>query len=263
MKLSTDVGAIIVGAFPTAFTLFCLAAFLVPIWTCVHLSNDPNVKYWMGGRFLAATAWLPVLYIASHVVHTMKGGPVKSAIMACVCGSCVILALAAQLALRDADRLIADFSAEECSSSAGKTALQWQWREAQTFFDNCASTWAAQHAVSVEEAKRQVRITECAGYTEEATKAARRGSWDYLQGLEERYHCSGWCEEAPSMWSSGLTQDACSPAVALVLRSNVRWTAVQVVLYSAVVFVLSSVSLMSVLPVLKRSAAGSASSRQA
>eukprot|EP00429_Kryptoperidinium_foliaceum_P067096 CAMPEP_0176051814 /NCGR_PEP_ID=MMETSP0120_2-20121206/25761_1 /TAXON_ID=160619 /ORGANISM="Kryptoperidinium foliaceum, Strain CCMP 1326" /LENGTH=471 /DNA_ID=CAMNT_0017385255 /DNA_START=56 /DNA_END=1471 /DNA_ORIENTATION=- len=248
----------IAGFFPTAFTLFCLVAFLVPIWTCVHLSHDENVRYWIGGRLLALTGWLPVVYIVSHVIHTMRGMPVKGAVIACICGSCLLLALAAQLTLREADVISADLTAQECDISSRKYALQEQWREAEAFFDNCASTWASSHGLSVQEAKATIRITDCPGYAAEAANRTRGDGWQYLQFLEGRYHCAGWCEEAQAMWTLGATRDPCSIAVALVMRSNVRWTAVQVVFYSVVVFALASVGLLSVLPAIKRSATSGA-----
>lgn len=254
MKFShaKDSRAIFALHFPTAFTLFCLSAFLVPIWTLVHLSQDENVRRWLGGGALATAAWLPVLYAVSHVLHHLRGTPVRMAVIFSLCGSSLFLLLVSNASLRDSGSIGAALATQDCFGLVEKQELELQWQEAQSFFAGCAASMASGQNLSKSVVMARARITDCPGYAVEAGKSERGGSWGYLQFLEERYHCSGWCQESEPVWSFGPHQDSCSEAVALVLLTKVRWTSLQVLVYSVAMFGLTSVVLILGTPMLGR-----------
>lgn len=236
------------SAFPTMFTLLCLAAFIVPIWTTFHIGQDENVRRWIG-RHIALAAWpLPLLYLGTHLLHVYRGAPVKIAVIACLEGSCVLLLVVANCVLVDAYRLGSAFSVRDCYSFQGKQELELEWQQASAYYANCTAELAQLQQLPLADAVAQYRIEDCPEYA--AAAGPHKVSWSYLQFLEERYSCAGWCEEHDAIWTRGHTQDACSAAVANVLLGKVQWSMLQVVSYSAMMFLLLCAGLVVGVPLL-------------
>jgi len=233
--------------FPALFTFFCLATFSMPIWITYHLGEDENVKQWISTKvWLVLFLFIP--YALAHVVHSIKGHPVRLVLMTCLIGSSVILLMISDYVLLKAYSLANAFYAQDCDTFAGKRMMEEEWQQARVFYASCVAKKASALNMPFAKAVTQYRIQSCPGYDEEV--AGVHPAWKYLDFLEEQYHCSGWCQEAEPIWTFASTSDSCGSAVADVMFHKIRWSAMQVVLYMILVVGFVSTTLITVGPIL-------------
>lgn len=251
VKSPADALPLLASSFPSAFTLLCLSAFAIPTRNMFHIGQDENVRWWIGSGFLLAAAWiLPVLYAVTHLVHLARGRPMKLAVVVCLVGSCIFLAVVSDALLKDATRLSRSLLSEDCSSFGRKQELEVQLQEARSFFNECVDSSSEKHASGPRVAAASLRITDCPGYA--GAEVGRSGGWSYLRFLEERYRCSGWCSEQDALWTSEKTEGHCSAVVAGIMSGKVRWTAMQTHVYSLAMLVLAIPMLLAAPPRLAR-----------
>lgn len=229
------------------FSFFCLATFSMPIWITYHIGNDENVKQWISTK-IWCVLFLFIPYAVAHVIHHVKGHPVRLVLVTCLVGSSIVLLLIGDYVLLVAYKKGNAFSAQDCFTFPGKRALEKDWQEARTFYANCAAKKASSFNITFTQAVMQFRIESCPGYDDMV--ATTHPDWKYLGFLEDSYRCSGWCQEGEPMWTFAQTSDSCSSAVADVMFNKIQWSTMQVVLYTIVVLGFVSTTLITIGPLL-------------
>jgi len=224
----------VASAFPAMFTLVCLSVFLVPLYIVTHIGHDENVRYWIG-RHLDLVAFLPILFLATHILHYWRRGPVRGAIITCLVGSCLLLLVLGNFVLMDVSRFGNAFMALDCYALTGKQALQVEWEEARDYYANCVAELSMRKNLSYAYVVDHYRVRDCHDYEAVVAEEHAR-SWPYLEYLEEHYRCAGWCRRSQAIWTFQSTQDACSPVVANIFLDKVQWSMLQVVIYILAVF---------------------------
>lgn len=235
--------------FPAMFSFFLLGTFSMPIWITYHIGVDENVKQWISTKtWLVVFLFIP--YAVAHVIHQVKGHPVRLVLVTCLVGSSVVLLLVADYVLLAAYKKGNAFAAQDCDTFAGKRAMEREWQQARDFYANCVAMRAANESISFTAAVARYRIQNCPDYSHIVDTA--HPDWRYLGLVEETYRCSGWCTEHQPMWSFATTQDSCSSAVADVMFNKIQWSTMQVVLYTIVVLGFVSTTLITIGPILAK-----------
>jgi len=217
-------------AFPLLFSFFCLATFSVPIWTMYHIGEDINVKHWITTKTWYVL-FLFVPYMAAHAIHTAKGRPVRTVLVSCLVGTCIVLLLLADGVLVSTHSLAEELASQDCISFVRKRDTELVWQRALSFHTLCARKKAKEEGLSEAQAAVKYRIHECEGYID---LVADNPDWTYLEAVEKMYQCGGWCNRGPALWvpSLGPMLDSCSRAVADVMLNNIQWTTMQVIIYT-------------------------------
>lgn len=234
--------------FPSLFTTFCFAVFGTPIVLCHHVGRDPQVLFWIGD-YIDWVLFLPLLFVWAHIYHVIFRVPSKFVMVICLIGSCVVILYACQHVMLDAYDNANAFTAIDCDTFPQKMELQRSWEAAHTFYDNCMTEMADEMDITYESAATMYRIEDCADYV---TQLGRNPDWGYLAELEEQHLCSGWCERGEAIWTLSETRDSCSSTVGDIMHSQIRFTMLQVLVYTFVVLFVISVMLVTLGPTLWR-----------
>eukprot|EP00933_Yihiella_yeosuensis_P068708 TRINITY_DN7464_c0_g1_i1.p1 TRINITY_DN7464_c0_g1~~TRINITY_DN7464_c0_g1_i1.p1 ORF type:complete len:415 (+),score=75.97 TRINITY_DN7464_c0_g1_i1:217-1461(+) len=214
------------SSFALLFTFGCFMLFLTPIWQVVYLASDTDVQFWIGSWFGEVAVLLPFMFIGSFFAHFKLGRPHKITALLCLLIPSFVLILEGQEMAAIADEEATALMSTDCAAFAVKARLQKSWEEANRLMSNCPSK-----AVDA-----KARRLQCEDYAEDNMKAGGHlKDWTYLQSVEQRHECAGWCHFGKRTWASGAAKDSCSIAVGQVLSEKVGRTANQIVLYSSFV----------------------------
>eukprot|EP00442_Polarella_glacialis_P056413 CAMPEP_0115152152 /NCGR_PEP_ID=MMETSP0227-20121206/66005_1 /TAXON_ID=89957 /ORGANISM="Polarella glacialis, Strain CCMP 1383" /LENGTH=141 /DNA_ID=CAMNT_0002562735 /DNA_START=28 /DNA_END=451 /DNA_ORIENTATION=- len=104
-----------------------------------------------------------------------------------------------------------------CQAFEGKQLLQDSWVAADRLLESCKKDG------------QSVLLPDCSGYW--AARVDHREDWDYLESLETRHGCAGWCQDGRQLWTLG--QKAARTSLQVMVYS----TCVLVVACSATVAV--------------------------
>lgn len=226
--------------FPTLFTAFCFGTFITPIVLSYHVGSDPEVLFWIG-NYINWVIFLPILYVWAYIYHTIRRIPSKVVVVICLMGSCCVLLVLGEHVLLDAYDRANEFAARDCETFPRKMALQRSWDAAHAYHADCMQAMSTELNIPYESAVATHRIRDCSDYS---TQLEQHSDWEYLARLEEHHLCAGWCQPAQALWTLGSTRDSCSSTVADIMENKIRWTMLQVVVYT--VIVLGTVSTMLV-----------------
>jgi len=229
--------------FPVLFTIFCFVIYIIPIWLTYQIGRDDQVQRWIT-KYCWVVVLLPLLYLFTHVYHVMKGVPNKILVVTCLLGSSVFLLVLGDIVLLKSYYRGNEFAAQDCLSFPAKHATEMQFQNAKLYYANCVNEISNQTGVSIPAAVSLYRITDCMNYN---YQVKHNPDWPYLQRLEETFRCGGWCSPGQPLWTFQFTKDSCSRAVADTLRYKVKWSMLQVVVYSLVTLGLACTILL-VLP---------------
>lgn len=234
----------VMETFPTLFTTFCFGTFITPIILSYHVGRDPQVLFWIGD-YINWVIFLPVLYVWAHIYHTMYRVPSKVVVVICLIGSCIVILVLGEHVLLDAYGRANELTARDCETFPRKMQLQRSWEAARTYYANCMTSMAGDLGISYESAVATYRIGDCSDYP---TQLDQNSDWTYLASLEEQHLCAGWCEPGHAIWTLGTVRDSCSSTVADIMNNKIRWTMLQVVVYTVIVLCLASVMLVAIGP---------------
>lgn len=235
--------------FPTAFLLFSLAVFVMPIYLVWSVGEDPNTKQWLP-RITRLVMILPVVYFITFWVHVFKRAPSRLFITLSLIGSCVMLLIISDGLLIDAYEKGPMFaSVGDCMSWGEKRAIEQQWEFARTYYANCMNDMSKKQSLPFAAAVHDLRIQDCPTY---ANVSAVHPGWAYLEYLETTQHCGGWCTASPPIWTKGNVQDACSPIVAQIIQDKIAYSLKQVCVYSVFTLFVVTAMFIGVPPFLKR-----------
>ena len=90
-----------------------------------------------------------------------------------------------------------------------------------------------------EQQNANLLLQHCKDYINDYDSEAHADNWPYLQFVERNYNCHGFCKATGvGLWTRDGGMDACSIAVASVMRGRIQHASWQLMLYSAVVLIL-------------------------
>lgn len=234
-----------IDVFPTLFTIFIMALFIIPIWLTYSVGRDGQVRYWIGS-YCSTVLLLPICYLILHVVHLYQARPSKPGMIICLLGSCFLLLLVADYTLLEAYGLGNLLMSKDCVSFEHKRVLQEEWLSAKAFYNSCMQATAAKSGITFDAAVSLYRIEDCLEY--ENLKASYP-DWEYFAKLEETYSCSGWCTHDQPLWTFKAVKDSCSQVVADVMFNKVEWGMTQVVVYTILALGFTAVFLLAAGPI--------------
>mmetsp|Transcript_87357 Transcript_87357/g.271383 ORF Transcript_87357/g.271383 Transcript_87357/m.271383 type:complete len:261 (-) Transcript_87357:105-887(-) len=234
----TDVGKRtinVVHVFPEVFVVCSVLIFAPPVVKSLYLATDPLVAYWFGVHPKVIVA-LPLAFIgASYALHARRRAPRRGAIALSLLGSSAVLAVQANNIAVNAMTLSNTFAASDCEPFTRKHRLEHSWDAAYEFKKACTSKIGEEDYL----------VQHCPHYEEEAFK---HPGWAFLESMEFRYFCSGWCHRRSPLWTASPTTDSCSAVVSQVLSAKVLRDSVQLVIYNFVVLALSIIGLILIGP---------------
>ena len=237
----------------------------------IYLTTDVNFRYWVGYWMLICLA-LPVLYLATYVMHLVRTRPSRSLILAsfiassclfskrnalpvdgwmCVCG---VVVLGVALLLYSSglgDQLLST----DCATWKRTRPLEQTYQDARELYACCLSEHGdnslshycpapapakspTANGTSSRNGQQDILVTECDRYVDLYND--HKDDLGYLAYLETSYYCSGFCSvaERPLFTRTLQGNDACAEAVASVIRSKVDFHAVQMISYGGITLVL-------------------------
>mmetsp|Transcript_20172 Transcript_20172/g.35879 ORF Transcript_20172/g.35879 Transcript_20172/m.35879 type:complete len:361 (+) Transcript_20172:152-1234(+) len=211
--------------FAPLFTVGCLMVFLTPIWQLVYLTQDADVQFWLGRSWGQLAALLPLMFVGGFFAHLKLRRPHRlTALLSLLVPSMVLLVEGHELMGLSLDKASGLRSAN-CQAFEGKQLLQDSWVAADRLLESCKKDG------------QSVLLPDCSGYW--AARVDHREDWDYLESLETRHGCAGWCQDGRQLWTLGKAQDSCSTAVAQVFSQKAARTSLQVMVYSTCVLVVA------------------------
>lgn len=240
--------------FPWVFTYSCFIIYLVPLWLVMHLAYERNVLYWFGPT-CQLCAFLPLIFICTHIAHVKTGALVKRWIWASFLVPSAVLFLFANFVSATAISRSEELVSTDCNTFPGKVELENAWLAAQELFESCLDeTVKAQpkgSQMTKDLLKQHYRIQDCQEY---ATKYAAEYplEWSYLRDVEENEGCAGWCTLSSPLWAYTDVTDSCSVAVAHALDRKVSVTCGRVVIYCFAIFAASCILFLRIGPFLRR-----------
>lgn len=215
-----------------------------PIVFCAWMSTHPSTVFWVGlNGFWGAFVSL-IWVLLGH--HTLASGWLNKrtvTVLVFVIPSFVLLYVAKEhkmVALQTYDMLLA----QDCNSFAKKAHLQQAWENALQLHSACVDYQVNVTGAPREDVETMTQVSRCPGYVKSYRLWAKE--WDYLQKLEEREDCSGWCSVHAPLWTvsprdsrqSWMPRESCTQVAASILKAKVFRTSEQVIAYCLVVIAL-------------------------
>lgn len=215
----------VVKVFPDLFIFVCLLIFVFPFVKSCSLVVDVSVRFWVGEMFWVVTVLPLLLLLVGHAIHHKRKAPSKTAVVASLLGTSLVLGLTANHVVMRASDVGTLLASGDCSASDEKFEVEEAWQAAWRFWLECAYTDGG--VISFGASDRGIH--DCSGY--EALRV-EQPSWGYLQQMEETYGCAGWCAPGRLLWggSAGFydVRDHCSAVASEALSTKVLHLAVQV-----------------------------------
>lgn len=203
--------------------LLLLSGLCFPVVVCWTLASRTAVSYWAGpwGRLG------PLLVFWVLLGPAILGKVGRTALRMMTLGPILLLLFISRHYWSTAVAVGAVLGIDDCVSFPEKVRLEDAWQAAATALELCVDSRVRSTGTSGDEAKvvreelqQVLSLDNCALYLQEYPRW--RSEWTYLQSLEERQHCSGWCDVSGPLWTrSGQipARDRCSQAAAYELRS--------------------------------------------
>lgn len=229
---------------PTGFIFFCFVVFATPMAHMIALGNDRTVQYWIGYWGLAAYV-VPVVLTLGHVAHLSWGFPRKPVVLMCTLFPGVLFLIIGDIHLSVSYDLADQLFSTDCDTFESKRVLDRAWQSAHELYTGCLNRTVKsgkQKNLTMQSAYATYRVHHCEEYQDALRQ--HQAEWEYLRYAEETLHCSGWCYPDIQLWSYKHTRDSCSIATATTVKFTVQRLALQVVAYSVVVIVLTTIALV-------------------
>lgn len=224
--------------FPAAFTMICVLFFMIPCYLAVYAARHPVVRYFTG-EWYYILAFIPVLIAIVHNFH-VHNGPNKSVTnLALLVPNMLLLVYGTNMLTSASSKADMLFSID-CNTMVEKAHLQQEWEAAHSLYRSCLKQTAASRNVTTSFLATHFRIQDCSEYAPALQHHSRE--WSYLQYLEGKHACSGFCIPGEPLWSTGSHKDACAIEVSSVFRNVVKGNFMQVVALSLVTLCLDVVA---------------------
>jgi len=162
-----------------------------------------------------------VLILAVHLVHVQLGKLHWLAVFLGLLVPAIVILVATLYTESRTGNLANGLRSHDCHLGVAKWELQQAWDEAYITMSNCFTDTLKQHDGNITEAmlRHRFRLGDCT----EAARATIAGSsfvksWAYLEQMEARHLCAGWCYQGPQLWADTIHKDTCAVAVAVELE---------------------------------------------
>jgi len=211
-------------------TLFCV--FLYPLLTVTNLAFDQNVRFWIGYSSVylpALILFIPLIWLLAHLYHIYIGKGNRAVVTFVFACPCVLFFLVGGSILFQATHVVDGLLTEDCAHFRAIRPVEQAYKDAETVLKKCQD----------EQQNANLLLQHCKDYINDYDSEAHADNWPYLQFVERNYNCHGFCKATGvGLWTRDGGMDACSIAVASVIRGRIQHAAWQLMLYSAVVLVL-------------------------
>jgi hypothetical protein len=202
--------------------------FLYPLLTVVHLAFDENVQFWIG-YYPLFTLLIPLLWLCAHFYHIHIGKGNKAVVTFTFVCPCVVFFLVGGSILFQATHVVDGLLTNDCAHFRAIRPVEQAYQDAATVLKNCQD----------EQKNENLLLQHCRDYIDGYDSESHAENWPYLQFVERNYNCHGFCTATGvGLWTRDGGMDACSVAVASVIRGRVQHAACQLMLYSAAVLVM-------------------------
>lgn len=225
-------------------SMILMLMFGPPIIFCLWMSLHPTTVYWMGSSgYLGALMSAIWILLGQHMLAKMWLTRRTVMFFVFILPSFVLLYVAKDHKL-SALETYSQLELHDCDSFGGKRRLQKAWDSAAALHAECVDYQVNATGAPWQELAAITQVNRCPGYSEAHIQWARE--WDYLERLEEREDCSGWCDRAPPLWIVQpatprrllFTRDSCSAVVASLLKAKVFRTSEMILAYCFVLMAL-------------------------
>lgn len=214
-----------------------------PLLLIFMLQMHPTVEYWTGDYGMAVAvfvcAWLALCYFAL-VQMVIKVNVVAFFIII----PAALLTVVSQLQSWHIKAQAPWLDSQDCTMAfERKYRLELAWQTANGLMQNCTSELVHLTGAQSDATRLLASPESCPGFVE--GKEVYGMEWEYLEYLEQEYHCGGWCTQARPLWGGDARkQDSCSKAVARSMAGELGTMGLQVTVYSGFLLAASSIGVI-------------------
>jgi len=208
--------------FRERLTTIMLVGLCPPAVTCLWLARDPSVQYWIGSSGLIALLTWPWI-LGGHYFAPRRTRYRKLYVLVLTLLPAIgLVAILRAHEVRGLD-VYTQLRNEDCESFPVKLKLQRAWDEARSYLEECVNTKIELTGADKWQMEMVTPVDMCPRYEQAALRW--KDEWRYLQALEERHMCAGWCYTGLPLWRKDSLRrlvDPCSYVVAGVMREEVH-----------------------------------------
>jgi len=226
------------GIFPTVFTFAMLAVCCGPFILGMSIHNEASVRYWLGSTS-SLMLIAPIFVILGHVVHMFKGRPIFLVVLLSTIVPPLLFVFVAETLSGGANGVVNQLASTDCTTYSGKYHVEKAYQSASAIFDTCVDRVAKQTRQRSEKARSQIALGDCSEYYAASNARKEFGvAWAYLEALELRDGCSGWCTASPSLFNPKHGEgDLCSTTASSALHGPVARSMQRMLAYAVVLLV--------------------------
>jgi len=229
--------------FDVKLTFIVAILLFYPVALCFLLDSHPSVDFWVGKYMMwlgvAVISWI----IVCHFLMVRRAIKPNMAAIFMIIIPTTALVIGSQTQAGAFKGISSLLQAQDCRSFPRKLELQESWFVAQTFFEQCIVQMANSTGSSVTQTWQVTPVSSCPGY--ELAMEGHKKEWNYLATLEQEHHCGGWCTSALPIWvKHDIPQDSCSLTAARLFKSSIDREGLQLAVYSGVLLICTSFTLL-------------------
>lgn len=223
-------------------TMVFIVAFCFPMVTCVWLSFNQSMIYWVGRSGQLAILALPWMLLGRHFMENSHARLVNVVLVSLL--PVVAVLLLARTHLQWATDAQTKLQTQDCSTFQRKVRLQSAWNAADQALSSCVDfRMNTTDAPTRSEVERLTDASQCDAYVAGLPKWG--AEWEYLSSLERSQGCAGWCEPGRALWTLGAEdrlRDRCSIVAGDIMGGVSGWTR-QITYYSVALLVVAGLTI--------------------
>jgi len=222
--------------------LLCAATVLLswPVSICYFLYLKPSVRYWFGYFELFLGGGILLWILGMFFISMWKPVSRGMATVLVLLVPCAAFAISWQLQDLHFRFTAAALISTDCGADASKAYIQKAWTVAKNTSTNCDNYLTELTGAPLDQLSKVRRIENCPGYLEDMAEYEKE--WIYLEALETKYQCGGWCYPDYPLWTSSKTPlDSCALAAGSAMGRSIQHMGTQVSVFAVAIFI--SVSL--------------------
>lgn len=242
--------------YPSIMTLVLFAVFGSPMISGYRMINDPNVKYWIGGVGLLVFP-IPFFLAAGHIIQAYYAKPMFFPLLLMIVPPALLCIFTGYGLFMPISGIVVKLLSSDCITFADKWYVQNAYQEALKVWNECAEMQANATKMKAEDVKAGgLTLVECDNYKPEGSDFKKE--WAYLEALEIREGCAGWCYNGEiSLWAGNDPKsDACSSVVAAILNSKVGFASQRMMINGIVGLMLGGGAIFAINEMIQRSPDG-------
>lgn len=226
-------------------TFLLLVMLAMPAVECVRLASDMECEYWLGNWGIMVVVISAIWIAAGHQLLILDVLHARIAVMIVFVVPTILYMLAMNYHMMRSLDVYSQVSGLDCATHPEKFKLDLAWREANQLYLDCVRERANVTNLPVDEVRKAVTVRSCQGFERGMEQWGRE--WKYLEALETKGLCGGWCEVHAPIFrphlSEGWVVDRCSLAAADTMGNSVFRSARQNVVHCALVTIVLGVVL--------------------